>query len=576
MQAMIRLFSGAVADAEQPATQALDLYHRLGNPQGEAWATQHLAWIAFMLGRIEEGERRIEASVRMFEAVGDRTGMMWSLGLEANLLFHNGFAEAAAEVAEVVLEEARLSDNAWAEGMMVSVLAQVDLWRGATDVALTGAERAVELLGPLGDPFGLTQARMLLGRALVMAGRVQAGLAELDRATRENGDKLTNQFVTKAVVDSLIGDLSAGAARQLLGDPPAVRNIGSLEVVTAAALALICDGADEEARSELLVFSVAESGTDAGAALGGDRGLAPWRRDLDLLRSGQHRRRMARGEAAWDGGGDRGLMLEVDPTERLDGGEGADTWDDVRRVSAQMERPPSWSLHLSNLSPTTGADPATADAAVEPGTPFPRTSHCWRWRVRRTPTMSAPMTALTPGLAPARTRVSARGPAVERVMSRRRPIRPMARANRQRPVGCCRSLLLPPRVTRRSGPLPRWQRRSAISPSGPRCWNAWSWHPNVPPTMTGRWRCCRSLWPQPAPIGQPTRSWRSRALVLRLGPPATDWPVRLWPWARPKSPPRWVTIGPRTGCARPRLPGRIWRSNPRGGVGSGVGCCLNR
>lgn len=118
--------------------------------------------------------------------------------------------------------------------------------------------------------------------------------------------------------------------------------------------------------------------------------------------------------------------------------------------------------------------------------------------------------------------------------------------------------------------------RSAISPSGPRCWNAWSWHPNVPPTMTGRWRCCRSLWPQPAPIGQPTRSWRSRALVLRLGPPATDWPVRLWPWARPKSPPRWVTIGPRTGCARPRLPGRIWRSNPRGGVGSGVGCCLNR
>lgn len=371
MQAMIRLFSGAVADAEQPATQALDLYHRLGNPQGEAWATQHLAWIAFMLGRIEEGERRIEASVRMFEAVGDRTGMMWSLGLEANLLFHNGFAEAAAEVAEVVLEEARLSDNAWAEGMMVSVLAQVDLWRGATDVALTGAERAVELLGPLGDPFGLTQARMLLGRALVMAGRVQAGLAELDRATRENGDKLTNQFVTKAVVDSLIGDLSAGAARQLLGDPPAVRNIGSLEVVTAAALALICDGADEEARSELLVFSVAESGTDAGAALGGDRGLAPWRRDLDLLRSGQHRRRMARGEAAWDGGGDRGLMLEVDPTERLDGGEGADTWDDVRRVSAQMERPPSWSLHLSNLSPTTGADPATADAAVEPGTPFP-------------------------------------------------------------------------------------------------------------------------------------------------------------------------------------------------------------
>jgi class 3 adenylate cyclase/tetratricopeptide (TPR) repeat protein len=373
MLGMIRLFSGAVAEAEAPATRALELYRKLDNPQGEAWATQHLAWIAFMLGRIGEGERRIEASVRMFEAAGDRAGMMWSLGLEANLLFHNGFIEEAAEVAEVVFEEAQTSDDIWAQGMMISVLAQVELWRGRTSVAVRGAERAVELLEPLGDPFGLTQARVLLGRALVMAGRVQHGLAELDRAARENGDKLTNQFVAQPLIEALIGDLAAGTARQLLKDQPAVRNVGSLEVMTAAVLALICDGADEEARSELLGFAVAASvGSGLGDLMGGGRPLAPWRSDLELLRNGQLHRGMAQGSTiSFDGAGNEGGELhEVGSARRFGGVHGARTRDDIRRVSAQMERPPSWSLHPQHRVPS-DPDPATVDRLIEADTPYP-------------------------------------------------------------------------------------------------------------------------------------------------------------------------------------------------------------
>ena len=40
-------------------------------------------------------------------------------------------------------------------------------------------------------------------------------------------------------IEALIGDLAAGTARQLLKDQPAVRNVGSLEVMTAAVLALM-------------------------------------------------------------------------------------------------------------------------------------------------------------------------------------------------------------------------------------------------------------------------------------------------------------------------------------------------
>ncbi|MCB1026834.1 MAG: AAA family ATPase, partial [Microthrixaceae bacterium] len=365
MLAMIRLFSGAVANAEEPATRALELYQRLENPQGEAWATQHLAWISLMLGRIEEGERRIAASVRLFEMAGDRTGMMWSLGLEANLLFHNGFPEEAAEVAEVVLEEAELSDNPWAQGMMVSVLAQVDLWRGDTAGSIRGAERAVELLEPLGDPFGLTQARMLLGRALVMIGQVQPGLAELDRAMRENHNKQTNQYVARAVVESLLGDLSAGSARQLLKDRPDMLNIGVLEMVTAAALALICDGADDEARSELLVFAAIEQAGDVPVRPGEGHSTAAWRTGLEYLRSGQRRRRLANGLGPATGGPDGRPAPEA--TERLD--EGArENQDDLRRISAQMERPPSWPLHLHARSWAVAEE---ALDAGDPESPFP-------------------------------------------------------------------------------------------------------------------------------------------------------------------------------------------------------------
>ncbi|MEZ5382700.1 MAG: adenylate/guanylate cyclase domain-containing protein [Microthrixaceae bacterium] len=357
--AVIRLFKGDATQAEAPATAALELYREQGNSQGEAWATQHLAWIAFMKGNIEEGERRIRQSVQLFEVAGDRTGLMWSLGLEANLLFHGGAADEAAEVAEVVLEEAELADNPWGQGMMLSVLAQVALWQGDTVGAADRAEEAVALLEPLGDPFGSAQARLVMGRAQVMVGRVHNGMAELERATREGGEQVTNQAVSRAACEALLGELSAGPARHLLDRADGPRNVGSAELVATAALALVQDGADGEARSVLADHARRWFGDDPQAV--DERPLSRWRSDLDALRNGQRHR----GVRAVPGG---------QSTRREAGADlvGPDPWSggpgDWRNASGRIARPPVWSVHLH---PTAVAQHRPDEDPAEGPTPYP-------------------------------------------------------------------------------------------------------------------------------------------------------------------------------------------------------------
>ena len=179
---MAALFHSDNDAALGPISASLDAFRAVGDRRGEAWALQNLAWIAFAAGRVAEAESWLDASGAAFTEIGDSGGLAWALGLLAFVRFFQGRAAEARELAERILRESERRSDRWGQAMMLIVLGAVTLWEGGTAAAIDIGHRAEELFRGLGDALGLEQALTLEGRALVMTGRVQEGLAMLDEA----------------------------------------------------------------------------------------------------------------------------------------------------------------------------------------------------------------------------------------------------------------------------------------------------------------------------------------------------------------------------------------------------------
>jgi class 3 adenylate cyclase/tetratricopeptide (TPR) repeat protein len=181
-QGMTYLFAGDYMAADEALRSALERFEAVGDPRGAAWARQNLAWSAYTSGRVDEAEARILEAISTFEDLGDPGGITWSRGLLAWVRFHQGHNEEAAALAESVGADAHHRGEVWGEAMMVVLTASIDLWSGRVDEAVRTLNRATALFGEIDDVFGGLQARCGLGRALIMSGEIEAGLAQLATA----------------------------------------------------------------------------------------------------------------------------------------------------------------------------------------------------------------------------------------------------------------------------------------------------------------------------------------------------------------------------------------------------------
>jgi predicted ATPase len=176
---MVEIFGNRIPDAETSAEAALAAFEEVGDRAGQAWASQNLAWTAFVSGRPDEADRRLQVAIEMFSDLVDTQGLAWSLGLLAWVRFQQGRVAEAQALGEQVLGEAKARSDPWATAMMLMLMASVRLWAGRTDEAVTLAEQAQRTFTSLGDRYGGDQAGAVLGRALVMAGRIEEGFALL-------------------------------------------------------------------------------------------------------------------------------------------------------------------------------------------------------------------------------------------------------------------------------------------------------------------------------------------------------------------------------------------------------------
>jgi class 3 adenylate cyclase/tetratricopeptide (TPR) repeat protein len=182
LRGMAELFGGDAHGAHRSISDALDVFCALDDKRGQAWALQNLAWLAFVEGRPVEADRRITESAAMFDEIGDSGGLGWALGLQAWVRFHQGHWDAAEELGELILVEARGRGDRWAAGMMLVLLASVRLWTGRAALAIPRAQEAREVFQSIGDTEREIQSAAVLGRALIAVGMVGEGFRTLDLA----------------------------------------------------------------------------------------------------------------------------------------------------------------------------------------------------------------------------------------------------------------------------------------------------------------------------------------------------------------------------------------------------------
>jgi class 3 adenylate cyclase/tetratricopeptide (TPR) repeat protein len=247
LMGMAAVFHQDYAAAEPSAFGALEDFRAVGDRRGEAWALQNLAWISFATGRIAEAEARLVDASDAFRDIGDVGGRSWTDGLMAFIRFFQGRTDDAYALAGEALREAERRADRWGQGMMLIVLAAVDLWRGHTARAEEMAQRSVALLRSLNDTVGLQQAIALRSRALLMQGRIaesRAAIDDTDNGTPGNG--LTDLLGLSASV--LVGNLDLARSKLDAVESPRddLLSASPAEADTFVALSLLqLDRADE-------------------------------------------------------------------------------------------------------------------------------------------------------------------------------------------------------------------------------------------------------------------------------------------------------------------------------------------
>jgi hypothetical protein len=138
----IELFGGSLVDAEWYFGEAESVYRGLDDERGLAYVEQHRAWAAFMSGDLDLADASLHHAADTLARLGDRNGVGWARGLLAFVrFFQRRFAEAE-ELAVSVGAEANGRGDDWAAAMMQTLIADLRLWQGKLEEALTNADQA--------------------------------------------------------------------------------------------------------------------------------------------------------------------------------------------------------------------------------------------------------------------------------------------------------------------------------------------------------------------------------------------------------------------------------------------------
>ncbi|HEU4325027.1 MAG TPA: adenylate/guanylate cyclase domain-containing protein [Roseiflexaceae bacterium] len=163
------MVQGDVVAACNQTKQSRSLYHSLGDPEGEGWASASLAYFNCMRGALGEAVEAIERSTALLPYVDMRRSTSYRLFASGIVYDQLGDYVRARAVQEQALELVMKFRAYWVEVSYRSHLAMIDYHQGRHTDAIAHTERVVEL----GRAYGL---RHDLPLALLVQGHAHTAL----------------------------------------------------------------------------------------------------------------------------------------------------------------------------------------------------------------------------------------------------------------------------------------------------------------------------------------------------------------------------------------------------------------
>ncbi|MBP2646679.1 MAG: hypothetical protein H6Q77_303 [Gemmatimonadetes bacterium] len=174
---------GALDDAMKQFETARGLARQLEDTLFEAHAANNLASVAHLRGDAATALSLYRAALLGYQRLGDRRGTTQTyhnLGLAFREL---GAWQDADEATVQAVRHARLVEDAALAALAVTGRAELDLARGAIDVAARELDRADELARQAGDQLGIAEIRRVRAVASLQRNDAAAALVE----AREGG-----------------------------------------------------------------------------------------------------------------------------------------------------------------------------------------------------------------------------------------------------------------------------------------------------------------------------------------------------------------------------------------------------
>jgi tetratricopeptide (TPR) repeat protein len=200
---------GALEEARERFDGALGLARSLGDTQLEARAHNNLASVAHLRGDALEALSLYRAALLSYQRLGDRRGAgetCHNLGLVFREL---GALNDADEATEQALRHAEVSADSQLLALAVMGRAELDLARGAFDMAARAVARAEELMTEAHDAAGAAEVARLRALVALKRGQTREAAAEALRGA-DVARSLDSQL--------LVAELTAIAALALRRD----------------------------------------------------------------------------------------------------------------------------------------------------------------------------------------------------------------------------------------------------------------------------------------------------------------------------------------------------------------------
>jgi DNA-binding SARP family transcriptional activator len=248
------------AQARRDFAAAARLFGEVGDEQGIALVTRHVAYVDRLSGRLDEATHGYEQALAIFRRTGDDVAAAHVLHGLAQISMERGDLGAAGELLSEALRLSRTAHSVRVEAQVLHRMGEAELLNGRPGDAAALFEQALAKVGELRDPVGeayvlqgvgvararlgeLHQARRALHRALALAaavgerlieGRALLGLSELALADDEPGQALEVAQRAVDVFEKVGAPLyraralaMQGRAHAALGDAPAAQAISA-------------------------------------------------------------------------------------------------------------------------------------------------------------------------------------------------------------------------------------------------------------------------------------------------------------------------------------------------------------